>query len=1094
MKRILFLLPVLCILALNACEPEPTQPEQPEQPTQPTQPEQPVQAEPKLSVSTESIVFSQGGGSQAIIISANRAWTVSASDSWVSVSPSSGNASDEPVTVTVQGAANTNYDERVATLTVTMEELTKTIAVVQSANLALVVTTKSYDLTSDAQTIDITVQANVDYSVSVSEEWIKEVETKALASSTLTFSVEENTSYDARSATVTIKPQDGSVPEQVVTVRQAQKDALIVSDTSFELPYGGGGVEIKVEANVEFDVVPDVDWIHYAQTKALSNPTVYLTVDENKTDSAREGKVLIKQKNGSLQHTVTIKQACLIPVTSISLNYEELFLKEGESVTLVATVLPEDASDKTVTWASSDYAVASVDENGFVKAEKMGSATIIAKSGTHYAFCYITVTGKEEEKIKAALMQIYDALDGPNWTMTGKWDLSKPLKNWDCIEWIPEEGDLELRFNGGVGLKGELPDCFEGLTALTSIQLQHEPGVSGTLPPSFSQLKNLKSLSIAFSSMTSLPDLFEGMPLAFVLISGNELMAGTLPESLGSSPDLFSLYIGGNAFTGKVPDSWAKVGTGLELQESSLDGEVPDSFVASENADYLINMYLTAAYWRTAPLVVGDYDIPAYWPDKDIKDIVTGQTIPYDEIVSNNKVTILLNWATWCPYSNTLMPILKRMYEKYHADGLEIIAAYNADTRELDMGRPLKDILLERNYEGWYNFNLWDFTPGEWNMWCAGTPSAIVVDNKGNVMATSRTGVSDPARGRFGYVASTSLIPLLEEFFGPLEDEDEYTSTDFSRDGEVITIQQATVGKGINIVFMGDAYTDRDMGAGGLYEQMMHASASALFSIEPYRTFQNRFNVYAVKVVSKDGKTGNGYSTALGTVVTSSSISTGDLDKCFEYALKVPGIQDDKNLLIGVMVNSLSERGVTMMIESKQSGIAFYGSRLNEFDGFASTLIHEAGGHGFAFLDDEYVTNNGMVPQEHIDHRNAMYEQYGWFSNVDFTDDPEKVKWSAFLSDERYKDEVGIFEGGSLYQKGAYRPSENSMMRDTYDYFNAPSRWAIYKRIMELSGEEASFEKFLEYDAVNRGGAQNAPRKATKKRPVEYLAPPVMVH
>ena len=43
------------------------------------------------------------------------------------------------------------------------------------------------------------------------------------------------------------------------------------------------------------------------------------------------------------------------------------------------------------------------------------------------------------------------------------------------------------------------------------------------------------------------------------------------------------------------------------------------------------------------------------------------------------------------------------------------------------------------------------------------------------------------------------------------------------------------------------------------------------------------------------------------------------------------------------------------------------------------------------------------------------------------------------------------------------------MMNLNVEYYNAPSRWAIYKRIMELSGEDCSFEKFLEYDAVNRG-------------------------
>lgn len=1080
MKRILFLLSMIGFFAFDACKPETDE------------------LNPQLSVNPERITISPAGGSQTISISANKDWKVSASDSWVKAAPSSGKASAQPVTVTVSGDANTTYEDRSATITVKMGDLTQVITALQPANPGLIVTDKSYDLTSDAQSFDVTVQANVEYAVSVSGEWIKQTGTKALTSKILTFSIQENDSYDGRSAVITLKPQDDSAAEQVVTVRQAPKDALIVKDTRFELPYGGGGVEIKVEANVDFDVFPMADWIHYVATKALSSPTVYLSVDENGTDSVREGTVEIKQKNGSLQHTVTIKQNGQIVVTSIVLNHEELTLKEGESQTLIATVSPENASNKTVTWVSDNEFIATVDKYGCVTGVKEGQVQITAMAGNKFASCNVTVTGEMEEIIKVALMKIFDAMDGPNWTVPAKWDLSKPLKDWGGVKWSPDSGELELYFNGEFGLKGELPDCFDELTSLKTLFIQNEPGVTGILPPSISRLKNLKVLAVAFTSMTALPDLFEGIPLQNVLISGNKSMTGPLPESLGSSPVLSSLTVEENAFSGTVPDSWARLGTRLALLEGSLDEQIPDSFVASEDADYLINMYFSASHLRTTPFVVGDYDIPAYWPDRDILDLVTGQAIPYKEIVSGSKATILLNWATWCPYSKTLVPLLKRMYDKYHGDGLEIIAAYNADTPEEDMGRPLKDILLERNYDGWYNFSLWNLSSTEWSIWCAGsTPSAIVVDNKGNIMTTSRTGVNDPTRSRFGYTASTSLIPFLEELFGPLNEEDDYSSTDFSRDGEVMTIQTATVGKGINIVFLGDAYTDRDMDEGGLYELMMYASAEEFFSIEPYKTFRDRFNVYAVKAVSRDGKTGNGYSTALGSEATYNSIATGDLDKCFEYARKVPGIQDDKNLLIGVLVNSVSERGITAMSESRQSGVAFYGSRINEPEAFGPTLRHEAGGHGFAFLDDEYVTNQIEAAQEHIDYRNAMYQQYGWYANVDFTDDPAQIKWSFFLSDERYKDEVGIFEGGSLYQKGVYRPSENSMMRDEFEFFNAPSRWAIYKRIMELSGEEASFEKFLAYDEVNRGKAKNAvsrpPLKAAANRSVDYLAPPMVI-
>ena len=345
-----------------------------------------------------------------------------------------------------------------------------------------------------------------------------------------------------------------------------------------------------------------------------------------------------------------------------------------------------------------------------------------------------------------------------------------------------------------------------------------------------------------------------------------------------------------------------------------------------------------------------------------------------------------------------------------------------------------------------------------------------MVDNQGNILKCSRANVSDLARSRFGYPASTNLIPILENIFGPLEEGEAYSSTDYSRDGEVITLQQASEGNGINIVFMGDAYTDRDMGNGGLYEELMRQSMEQFFSIEPYKTFRNRFNVYAVKVVSKHGKTGPGYSTALGTSASYGSISTGPVEVCYEYALKVPGITSDKNLLVGVLVNSASGRGIASMSENRQSSVAFYGSSGNDPDIFGRVLIHEAGGHGFAFLADEYCEASGTPSQDFMDTYNRLYREYGWYSNIDFTNDPLKIRWSAFLLDKRYSGEIGIFEGaGGPYSKGIYRPSEDSMMNRNLHWFNAPSRWAIYKRIMELSGEAASFEKFLEYDAVNRG-------------------------
>ena len=251
MKRILFLLSMIGVFALiPACEPEADDP---------NQSDQPVEINHQLSVSPEHITISPEGGYQTISITSTKDWTVSASDSWVSVSPSSGKASVMPVTVTVGGDTNTTYEDRSATLTVKMGDMTQTITVQQSANLDLILTTKACDLTSDAQSFDITVQANVEYAVSVSDEWIKQTGTKALASKTLTFSVEDNDFYDGRSATITLRPQDGSVAEQVDSFVHEVRNAVGIG---IRMGAEEEGAVIDKCADHVFHILLDVSKIH----------------------------------------------------------------------------------------------------------------------------------------------------------------------------------------------------------------------------------------------------------------------------------------------------------------------------------------------------------------------------------------------------------------------------------------------------------------------------------------------------------------------------------------------------------------------------------------------------------------------------------------------------------------------------------------------------------------------------------------------------------------------------------------------------------------------------------------------------------------
>ena len=120
---------------------------------------------------------------------------------------------------------------------------------------------------------------------------------------------------------------------------------------------------------------------------------------------------------------------------------------------------------------------------------------------------------------------------------------------------------------------------------------------------------------------------------------------------------------------------------------------------------------------------------------------------------------------------------------------------------------------------------------------------------------------------------------------------------------------------------------------------------------------------------------------------------------------------------------------------------------------------------------------------------------------MDWRSDATSVKWSHFLKDSRYANEgLGLYEGAYLYGYGAYRPTDNSMMRHNDAPFNAPSREQIYKRVMQLSEGENwkyDYEEFVKFDEKNRNAAsRSAIQPLTEAERREYIKnhrPPTII-
>lgn len=309
------------------------------------------------------------------------------------------------------------------------------------------------------------------------------------------------------------------------------------------------------------------------------------------------------------------------------------------------------------------------------------------------------------------------------------------------------------------------------------------------------------------------------------------------------------------------------------------------------------------------------------------------------------------------------------------------------------------------------------------------------------------------------------------------------TSTDYSADKTVRVLQRATQGSGLPIVLMGDGFLDTDI-ANGTYDEVMNKAMENLFTEEPLKSLQSYFNVYSVTAVSRSNKF-DGYNTAFQCQMEGgmSTLITGNDENVIDYIQCVEGIDVSETLAV-VVLNSPLYAGTTYFgyyseNQVTELAIAYCPIIYNlENDSFRQVLVHEAVGHGFAKLEDEYsYEENGKMPSDEINDVKVL-QSYGWAQNVDFTQDENTVLWSSFLKDSRYSSEgIGIYEGACTYMSGVYRPTEDSMMNTNTCGFNTPSRKAIYDMVMRRGeNRETTYEEFADFDSRNVSQVQTLTR------------------
>ena len=1039
MKR--FSLPLLALaLCLFGCTPKenptptPTPDPKPDPPT-----EQVVPAKVTLNETSVSLT---GEESKVVTFTSATDWKAAvASDgsSWLTVSPASGSAGT--TSVTVKAKANPTYDDRKTTFTITGtgkdgSTSTGTVHVTQAATLGMVVEQKAFEVPAAGGTVTVRVRANTDYTYTIDasgQSWITETTTRALTEYVHTFKVDANDQYDSRQGTITFKNTKTGETDQV-TITQGALLGMIVEQKVFEVAATGGSITVTVKANTEYDYVISEsckEWITESTTRGLTEYTHTFKIAPNDQYDERIGVITFRDTKTGATEEVQVKQAA----------------KQG--------IPPEFEAERT------------------------------------------------------ALMAIFNALDGPNWESHEYWGTEAPVTWWSNILCDENGHVVSLNLNDP-GIKGSLPPEIGNLPYLTSLNMGGpyvDCHFTGSLPEEIGNLTNLKRLQMDNCPFEGrLPESLGNLSnLEWLYIARCEKLApGPIPSWIGNLTKLKLIQIYGHNFTGQLPESIGNLTNleNLDIKYCSLDSTVPASFGNLKNLKFLrlsengnlhgpipASLSNLPEWWRLWPGVVYgnrfsqqdivDSNLPA--PKGQKLTASDGSTLDLDAVLSGNKYTLLHAWDIYFPNCLDFMQTLRNYYKQLPSGELYVFGLMSSNKQESAQAQEAYnqakgiyaqyDIPWKQVFDEVYSYNRPFGDEYGDSCYPYGSINEVVLFKGDKVVRTSlATGIPNDC-----------LTYLADEYDLTLKF---YESTDYSQDGKVEMLQTAKEGNGIDLVVMGDGFSDRLI-ADGTYRKTMVDAMEGFFSVEPFASFRNLFNVYMVTAVSKNEEFSIGTETALaGYFNATGTVCNGSIATVQEYARKAVDETRLQNATCLAILNKEMPAGYAYMLDPEAendygcgTGIAFVALGAGSFIGFgdntmAEIIHHEGGGHAFGKLADEYYYDfNGPVSQDGLDYLHQV-EKYGWYKNIDSESSPTAVKWAKFLADPRYAGEhLGVYEGAALCISGLYRPTEDSIMFTNKGKFNAPSREAIYYRIHKLAygaSWKYDYETFVSWDAKNR--------------------------
>lgn len=243
-----------------------------------------------VACSVDNLEFPQDGGTQNFTITTQTRWKAKASNEWIKVLPSTGEAGKNSISVMVD--ENPTYSDRHGYVFIEVGNVrVAQISVVQKG-FYLTIIPASLTFGPQKESKPVSISSNVGWTANTSDNWISLSENKGNGDGVITISVEDIASETQRTGTVSVNSTDGLISENINIVQDGVSISADIQQMHF--PYEGGNQDLNIEVNADWTISSDDSWLSFLPNAGSSvNKRTVVSVTENIEEDDRSASFLI---------------------------------------------------------------------------------------------------------------------------------------------------------------------------------------------------------------------------------------------------------------------------------------------------------------------------------------------------------------------------------------------------------------------------------------------------------------------------------------------------------------------------------------------------------------------------------------------------------------------------------------------------------------------------------------------------------------------------------------------------------------------------------------------------------------------------------